>query len=174
MTEENPLSYQYAEEEGTAAEMNSGTFDGATTIPQGEVGELRKVELGDTGQGVFSEYQRLALGGVPDKNTRTRKARVSGNLQTNADADASDSVRIRFRVRKKRGGDTITETRWFRKTELEASNVENLPLLEFEGIDAETWAKEGRMLVIEARNPAGAVDVDYANSTTEFPFVGAY
>lgn len=174
MQEENPTEYEFAEEEGSAADMNSATFDGSTTIPSGEVGEIMKVELGAPNNGVFSEYERFALGGIPDSQLRTRKARVEGDLQTNANGDANDADRIRLRIRKKRGGETIAETRWYKKTEVEASNTENLPLLEFDGVDDATWAREGRVLVIEGRNPSSAVDIDFANSTLEFPFVGAY
>jgi hypothetical protein len=173
MNSEKANDYDFAEETGTLSDMDAGKDDGAT-IGSGEVGEIAKVEIGETGKGIYSEYERLALGGIPDSQLKTKKSRVDGNLQNASAADVPKSTKVRFRITDKRRSRTYSESRWFDKSELEAGSIENLPLLEWEGWDDAVFGKAGRVLVLEARNPSSSFNIDTSNSDTEFPFIGGY
>lgn len=173
MQVERASQYDFAEESGTLSDMNAGKDDG-DTLQSGEVGELAKVEIADSGQGIFSEYERLSLGGVPDPQLRTKQARVDGDLQNSTPADVPDGTKVRIRITDKRRSRTFAETRWFDKSEVEAASIENLPVLRWAGWEDATFGGSGRIVVIEVRNPSSSFNASYADSSFEFPFIGAY
>lgn len=178
MPRENPRNYDFAEETATLSDMNAGKDDTAD-LGAGEVGEIASVEISAPGNGVYSEYERIALGGQPDPQLRTKKSRLDGDLQGDQDNDGTiedvpASTKLRLRITDKRRSKTFSETRWFDKSELEASNVENLPVLPFPGFKKATFGGDGRVIVAEVRNPSSGVSVSVSDSTLEFPFIGAY
>lgn len=166
-------NYSFAEEIGTLADMDAGK-DSGDTLQTNEVGEVAKVEIGAPSKGVYSEYELVSLGGIPDAQLRTKKARVDADLQNGSDADVPASTKMRLRITDKRRSTTYASTRWFDKSEVEASSVENLPVLKWAGWQEAKFAKEGRIIVMEVRNPSSSFNVEESNSTLEFPFIGAY
>lgn len=161
----------YEQRTGHSSNMDNGGAHN-TQLAQNEVGELYEVELGQASAGEFSEFFLLALGGFPDSQLRTQQSRVEGNLQTDADADAADTVQARIRLTDKQRDVTYAKTRWYSKTELEASNDENLPVLEFQGFEDAEFIREGRIAVIEVMDPTGTVTLGSDHSRVDFPFVG--
>lgn len=173
MQRENANQYQFAEENGTLSDMDAGKDDG-DTLQANEVGEIAKVEIGAPDKGVYSEYERLSLGGIPDDQLRTKKARVEGDLQNGSAADVPSGTKVRLRITDKRRSSTFASSRWFDKSEIEAANIENLAVYNWPGWQQAVFGKEGRVVVLEARNPSSSFNISTANSSFEFPFIGAY
>lgn len=173
MQAQQARNYSFAEEQATLSDMNAAKDDGDTLQPN-EVGEIAAVEIGAPDNGVYSEYELISLGGIPDDQLKTKKSRLDGNLQNESDADVPTSTKVRFRITDKRRSTTYDSTRWFDKSELEAGSVENLPVMEWAGWEDAVFGKEGRVIVIEARNPSTSFNISVSNSSVEFPFIGAY
>lgn len=170
--------YDLSVEEGHLSDMNAAKDDG-TDISANTVGEIAEVELGESDAGPFSAYYIAALGGFPDERLQTRQARIEGTLVSDNDADADGNpdataagTRVRLRVTDKNRERTFDKTRWYNKSEVEASNIENLPFLKFGSATEADWFKEGRVLVLEAKNPSSSFNIAVANSSLDFPFVG--
>jgi len=173
MQQENAQQFQFAEESGTLTDMSASKDDG-DSLAAGEVGEIAQVEIGAPGNGVYSEYQRVSFGGIPDSQLKTKKARVQGDLQNGSDADVPQSTKVRLRLTDKRRSTSYDSTRWIDKSEIETSSIENLALLQWSGWRKAVFGKEGRVIVLEARNPSSSFNVSTSNSSFEFPFIGAY
>jgi hypothetical protein len=171
--EESASGYQFEEEVGDLASMDSGINDGQQ-LEAGQVGEIAEVEIGNPGHGAFSSYERFALGGIPDEYEDTDAAKVEGNLQDDTDADVASGTKVRLRLTDKNRSRTIESTKWISKSSIEETDPGKRTALKFEGINRAEWIKEGRIVVLEARNQRGTVTVATANSTFEFPFVGAF
>lgn len=173
----NAQNYDFEEDRGTLADMNAGK-DAGGTIDAGDVGELAEVELGAPDQGVYSEFDVLSLGGIPDAQLQTKQARVDGNLQGDQDGDGTlDDVpagtKVRLRLTDKRRNKTYDSSRWMDKSEIQAGSIENLPVLKWDGRNGRAeWVGEGRVIVLEGRNASSSFVVSVADSTFEFPFIG--
>jgi hypothetical protein len=171
MAKVNLGNYRFNTEEGYLSDMDAAK-DSGDSLSANTVGEIAEVELGETGKGPFSAYGLLALGGFPDDNLRTREGRLEGDLQNGSDADVPSGTRVRIRLTDKNRERTFDKTRWFSKKEVEASNIENLPVIPFPGAKNAEWIQEGRVLVVEAKNPSTSFNMDASNSSLDFPFVG--
>jgi hypothetical protein len=173
MPMENAGNYGFHKDNGYLNQMNEGQ-DSETALDAGVVGEVAYVELGESGHGNFSEYFRLALGGFPDPQLRTKEGRIHGNIDSDdSGTDSADATEIQIRLVDKQRQSTYASTRWFSKDELEASDIENLPTLRFDGINEETWIREGRIVAVKVRNQQESTTVSQSGSQLVFPFVGA-
>jgi hypothetical protein len=167
----NLADYQLVTEEGYLSDMNAGK-DSGDTLDSNTVGEIAEVELGEQDSGPFSAYYIFALGGFPDSQLKTRQGRVEATLQNGSAAACPDGTRVRVRLTDKNRERTFDKTRWMTKSEVEASNIENLPFLEFDGPKSAEWIKEGRVVLIEAKHPSQQFNMSQSNSSFDFPFVG--
>lgn len=174
MPEISAKNFDFDEEQGFLVSMNDGR-DAGDTLTKGVPAEMRAVEIGEAGNGVFSEYFYLAFGGFPDSQLKTGSARISGNIQDDADADVPEGTQLRIKLTNKQRDNVIWKSRWYDvDAEIEASNVENRPVLEFSSINNEVWGKEGRVITVELRNNRSTFTVDGSgNSSLQFPLVGA-
>lgn len=172
MAAEGAGKFDWSQERGAISSMDAGKDDGSSIGGDGTVGELAKVELGDPDHGPFSEFYRLALGGYTDSQLRTKQGRLEANLQNSTPADVPDGTELRVRLTDKQRDHTYAKTRWIGKSEYEASNIENLPIMQFEGFDEAEFIRQGRVVVLEWRNLQQAAAPSLADSTGQFPFIG--
>lgn len=177
--QENPERFDFHKETNELNAMQAGKDD-SSPVDKFQVAELAYVEIGADGAGSLSGYDRVALGGIPDKRHKTNAGRMSGNIQAGDPDDDSNiedvkaGAQIRLRLTDYSHTQTIDESEWYDVEEVERSNVENRPLLKFDGLDNASWAKQGRHFVVEYRNTrSDGTQASYGDSDLSMPFIGA-
>lgn len=178
MARENAAEYQFEKESGYLAEMEAAKDDG-NTLEAGVVGEIAEVEIGGSGAGSFSAYDRIAFGGIPERHRQNGKAKVSGDLQGDQDGDGAvedvpEGTQVRLVLTDHQRNRRIDATEWFDKSLIENSDPAKKPTLEFDGVSRADWAKDGRVVVAQVRNQRTSVVVSYGDSNLNFPYIGAY
>lgn len=171
--QEDPTQYQFEKESGFLAEMESAKDDG-DTLEAGVVGEIASQEIGGSDAGSFGSYDRIAFGGTPEPHRQNGVSKVSGDLQDDGDADVSAGTQIRLVLTDHQRNRQIDSTEWFDKKLLEDSDPAKQPTLKFDGVQNADWAKNGRVVVVQARNQRQSTTVSVANSNLNFPYIGAY
>lgn len=173
MAQVSANQYDFDNESGFLASMDNGR-DAGNEIQTGVPAEMASVEVGEPGKGVFSEYYVLAFGGFPDSQLKTGSARVFGDIQDDANADVPAGTQMRLVITNKQRDNVIDRTRWYDVgSEVESTDVENRPVLEFSGLNNAKWAKEGRVIAVQVRNQRTTFTVDSSgNSSLQFPLVG--
>lgn len=177
MANENANRYGYHKERGELAAMQEGK-DSKSQLDAWTVGELGYVELGADGTGAFAGYDIFALGGIPEPRRQNSKGKISGDIEA-GDPDGDGTVddvkagaQVRVRLTDYSHTETIAESEWFNVEDLEEPNPERNPTMEFDGIDDEEWAKEGRHAVVEYRNVRSQSQASFPDSQLTFPFIG--
>lgn len=180
MAEENPAAYEYEKERGYLASMDDGKDQG-TDVAARTVAEIAEVEIGGQNAGSFSAYERMALGGIPEPERRNSAGKAQGTLISNNDADAdgnpdatADGTQVRLVLTDHNRSRNIATSDWLDKEDIENSDPAKRPTIEFEGVDDASWAKSGRVVVLQARNQRQQFNVATANSNFNFPYIGAF
>lgn len=171
--QEDPSNRQWEEERAYLASFDAGKDDNSS-MDAGQVAEIAEVDLGQDQAGIFSEFDRMALGGRPDDQLQTRAGRASGDLQDGGDTDVAAGTNVRIRITDSRRNQTYAKTPWMEASSVEASSIENLPVMQFEGFDEAFFAKEGRVFVFESRNMRQSHTIATTNTNFDFPVVGGY
>ena len=173
MPREIPASQlQKEEEQMTFNDFDDGP-DAGDTLAAGEIGEIAVAEIGASGQGSFAGFEAVAVGGVPDPHRRSGKAKIFLDLYDGAGAGLPENSQLRFIARDKNSRRRVPLTDWISLRGENDANPEHRRALEYAGQNNAKWVYDGRILAVEVRNQAQAIDVDRAGSTLEAPYIGA-
>ena len=169
-----------SELEGTDFEgitISSADFDDApdtgNSIPAGEVEEIARAEIGETG--VFSSYDLVRLGDSLGPTTDSAKGKIYVDLRDTNDNAVDNRTEIRFVVRPQNGNRRVALTEFTPVRDLDRDDPRQrlaLPPVSVEGKPA--FAEDGRILAVEVRNPATSVTVSRSNSDMSIPARGGY
>lgn len=155
-----------------AAGKNEGESVGAQ-----EVAEVLEAEISDA-NGVDSQlasYDVVRLGDNMDKTGNSAQGKIYADLRDGGDAAIDARTQIRWCVRPKNGNRRDPLTNWYSLRDLNQDRPDHrIPLapVTYEGKPA--YAQDGRLLVIEARNPATSFTLSRANSVVDVPARGGY
>lgn len=169
----DPTNYNYNEEAGFLADFDPGK-DAGNELPPNRVGELAEAEIGTEESGTFRAYDIVTLGGIPEGHDSNTAAKVEGDLNDSDDSDLPTGAQCRLMLTDHNRDRRIQTTKWFKVSRIEDEDATKRPTLKFRGIEQSDWAKEGRVVLLQVRNPREKMTVDYDKSTFEFPYVGGY
>lgn len=155
------------------SDFDSGPYDGSQLDAQ-EVGQVGRVEIGDDGS-VFSAYEFVRLGQALDRTQNSSQGKIYGDVRDGGDAAVDPRTELRFVVQPKNQNHRTPLTQWYSVRDLDRDDPRQrypLPPVTRNGNPA--YAKDGRILALEARNASTAVTIDLTNCDMEIPARARY
>lgn len=150
-------------------DFTDGT-DHNSSISAGTVGEIGVAEVGSDGQ--LASYDAYRAGQPPQSGMRnTQGNEVFVDLETGTDGtdvDAKTEWRLAWRPRNQNRREPLH--RWFKVRNSNNTDPRQQPTLAL----TNTWVKDGREVVFEAKNESTSVTVHRSNSDIEIPSVAGY
>lgn len=157
----------------TLADFNDGKDEGSTISAQ-TVAEVATAEIGEDGQ--LTSYNAVRLGRPLDPTGRSAKGKLFANIKNTSNSDVDDRTEVRLVVRPKNGNRRTPLTDWYSENELNQSSTQDrIPLSPVTNAQGQPLVGgEGRILAVEARNPATSFEFGRSNSQLRVPAIFGY
>lgn len=161
MPQHSPSEYEYFEEiELTQADYVDGD-DNNVSLSAGQRGEIAQLEVGEDGQA--SGYDILTVGGRKEGESDTNPA-IFVNTKDGTGTAQADTVQFRWVAKDKNGNRVRALTPWISQREADNADPRQRPEVVYRGFRNHTWVRDGKLLVLEAKDETASAQVDRASS----------
>ena len=147
---------------------------GAVDVPEGEVTDVARAEVGDSGQ--LGSYDIVRLGQSLDAgNQDSPKGKIFMDGREGDDTEIDERTQFRFVVQPKNQNRTVPLTSWISLRDLNTERPDHrIPLTPVTRGGKPAFAKDGRFLTLQARNSATGVEFSRENSDADVPARAGY
>ena len=148
--------------------------DGSIDVPAGEVVDVARAEVGDSGQ--LTSYDLVRLGQSLDSgNQDSPKGKIFMDGRESDDTEMDERTQFRFVVQPKNQNRTVPLTSWISLRDLNTERPDHrIPLTPVTKGGKPAFAKDGRFITLQARNSAADVEFDRDNSDADIPARAGY
>lgn len=148
--------------------------EGTIDVPAGEVVDVARAEVGDSGQ--LRSYDLVRLGQSLDAgNKDSPKGKIYMDGRGGDDTEIDERTQFRFVVQPQNQNRTTPLTSWISLRDLNTERPDHrIPLTPVTYGGKPAFAKDGRFITLQARNSATDVEFNRENSDADIPARAGY